>query len=228
MALHVTKNQTTRRRVVRRALDGALAALLALQMCYQLLADDLHALLGLAMTVLALAHLTLNAKGIQALGCGHVNPTRALLAAGACASTALMAILGVSGLVLSDLVPALRGFDPIARSAHLSGSYLALLAMSFHAGLHTPSPFGGKKGARSRVAPSSILWMLLACGGIYEFTALHILDYILLRMPFVLPATVPLPTYLLEHAAVMALFALLGSLAVRAAQAVGRKSRAHT
>ena len=212
--------------MVRRALDGALAALLALQMCYQLLPDDLHALLGLAMAACAIAPLALNAKGARALGHGLMNPTRSLLAAGACASAALMIILCLSGLVLSGLVPALRGFDPIARSAHLSGSYLALLVMSFHAGLHMPLPFGGKKGTRSRVAPSSILWMLLACGGIYEFATLHILDYILLRMPFVLPATVPLPIYLLEHAAVMALFALLGSLAMHAAQAVGRKSRA--
>lgn len=227
MALQVTKNQTTSRRMVRRALDGALAALLALQMCYQLLPDNLHALLGLAMTVLALAHLALNAKGIRALGRGRVNPTRALLAAGACASTALMAILGVSGLVLSGLVPALRGFDPIARAAHLSASYLALLVMPFHAGLHVSFPLKRKKGARLRVAPSSAIWIALACGGVHEFAALHILDYILLRMPFVLPATVPLPIYLLEHAAVMALFALLGSLAMRAAQAVGRKSRAH-
>lgn len=213
--------------MVRRALDQTLAALLALQMCYQLLPDDLHALLGLAMVACAIAHLALNAKGARALGRGRMNPTRFLLAAGACASAALMIILGLSGLVLSGILPVSRGLDSVARAAHLSVSYLALLIMPFHAGFHMPFPLKRKKGARSRVAPSSILWMLLACGGIYEFTALHILDYILLRMPFVLPATVPLPIYLFEHAAVMALFALLGSLAMRAAQAVGRKSRAH-
>lgn len=36
-----------------------------------------------------------------------------------------------------------------------------------------------------------------------------------LRMLFVLPAGVPLPVYLLEHACVMALFAFLGALLMR-------------
>lgn len=36
-----------------------------------------------------------------------------------------------------------------------------------------------------------------------------------LRMPFVLPAGVPLPVYLLEHMCVMALFAFLGALLMR-------------
>ena len=36
-----------------------------------------------------------------------------------------------------------------------------------------------------------------------------------LRMPFVLPAGVPLLVYLLEHMCVMALFAFLGALLMR-------------
>lgn len=43
-----------------------------------------------------------------------------------------------------------------------------------------------------------------------------------LRMPFVLPAGVPLPVYLLEHACVMALFAFLGALLM---QVVARSAR---
>lgn len=222
MALYVTKNQTTLRRTALRALDGALAALLALQMCYQLLPDNIHALLGFAMVTCAIAHLILNARGTRALGRGRVSLPRALLAVSACASAALMFVLGLSGLVLSGLVPTLYGFDAPARAAHLSASYLALLVMPFHTGLHMPFPLGRTKGARLRVAHLSAAWLVLACIGVYELTELHILNYALLLMPFVLPATVPMPVYLLEHGAVMALFALLGSLGWRVARAVDR------
>lgn len=40
-------------RTLRRAVDVALAILLLIQMCYQLLPEDFHALLGVVMTVVA-------------------------------------------------------------------------------------------------------------------------------------------------------------------------------
>lgn len=223
MAVLVTQQHRSWRRVARRVLDGALAALLAAQMCYQLLPETLHAALGLAMVVVALAHLALNAGWIRALGRGRMSEPRALLTIGATAAAVLMAVLALSGLVLSGLVPVLRAFDELARTAHLGASYLALLVMPFHAGLHLPLPLSAQKGGHSRVTLRSVIWLVCACLGVYALVALHIMDYVLLRMPFVLPATVPLPLYLLEHATVMALFALLGALAMRAVQAVRRR-----
>lgn len=216
---HARKAMT--RKQTRRALDVALAALLLLQMGYQLLPEDLHATLGLAMTLAATAHLALNAGWVRALGRGRWNAARALMTVAAGASLLLMLSLALSGLVLSGLVDALRPLDEAARAAHLSSSYLALLVLPLHAGTHLTPVLDaaiGAKGARAP-RPAAILglgaWVALACLGAYEFVTLHVWDYVTLRMPFVLPAEVPLPLYLLEHFSVMALCALLGAVLAR-------------
>lgn len=126
-------------------------------------------------------------------------------------------MLALSGLVHSGILPALRPLDGLTRAAHLSSSYLALLILPLHAGLHTTKTL---RHSTSNVAKPAeklglIAWLLASCAGIYEFLSLHIWDYVTLRMPFMLPAGAPLPVYLLEHACVMALFAFLGALLMR-------------
>ncbi len=212
------------RRALRRTADVALASLLVVQMCYQLLPEDFHAFLGVVMVAAAGVHLWLNGAWIRSLRTGRWGAARLLLAVCAGASLLLMASLVASGLVLSGILPALRPLDGLARAAHLSSSYLALLIFPLHAGFHA-----GKTLSRSTsnvVKPAEKLglaaWLLASCVGIYEFFSLHIWDYVTLRMPFVLSADAPLPVYLLEHACVMALFALLGALLMRV---VARGSR---
>lgn len=134
-------------------------------------------------------------------------------------------MLALSGLVLSGILPALRPLDGLARAAHLSSSYLALLVLPLHAGLHAAKTLS--RSTSNVAKPAEKLgfaaWLLASCVGIYEFFSLHIWNYVTLRMPFVLSAGAPLPVYLLEHMCVMALFALLGSALMRAASARGRR-----
>lgn len=221
----------TARRKLRRAVDVALATLLLLQMCYQLLPEDLHAILGAAMVVATGVHLWLNGAWLRSLGRGRWSAARLIFAACAGTSLLLMALLALSGLVLSGIFPALRPLDGLARAAHLSSSYLALLVLSFHAGLHAAKALGRPAGdaakTRARRAQAWVraAWLLASCFGIYGFFSLHIADYLTLRMPFALPADAPLPIFLLEHAYVMALFALLGAVLMRA---VSSHSRRHT
>lgn len=222
----MTRRLTRRtRRRLRRAVDVALAALLLVQMCYQLLPEDLHAILGAAMVAAAGVHLGLNATWIRSLGTGRWGAARLLLAVCAGASLLLMASLAASGLVLSGILPVLRPFDGLARAAHLSSSYLALLVLPLHAGLHAAKALS--RSTSNVAGPAEKLglaaWLLASCFGIYEFLSLHIWDYVTLHMPFALPADAPLPVYLLEHACVMALFALLGAALMRAASARGRR-----
>lgn len=141
MAVLLTKGAQRRRRV-RRVLDVVLSCLLLIQMGYQLMPEDLHAALGAAMTVIAGAHLAINGAWLRSLGRGRMTAVRAAFAIMACASLLLMLSLALSGLVLSELSPALRAFDVAARAAHLSSSYLALLVLPFHAGMHA-APFLG-------------------------------------------------------------------------------------
>lgn len=55
-------------RTLRRAVDVALAILLLIQMCYQLLPEDFHALLGVVMTVVAAVdHETPSVGGLYTL-----------------------------------------------------------------------------------------------------------------------------------------------------------------
>ena len=204
-------------RTLRRAVDVALAILLLVQMCYQLLPEDFHALLGIVMTVVAAIHLWFNIPWVRSLGKGRWGAARLLLAARSAASLLLIALLALSGLVLSGILPALRPLDGLARAAHLSSSYLALLILPLHAGLHAAKTLSHSTSNVAKPAEKLglIAWLLASCVGIYEFLSLHIWDYVTLRMPFVLPAGVPLPVYLLEHMCVMALFALLGALLMR-------------
>lgn len=208
---------TKARRIARRAMDVLLAALLLLQMGYQLLPEDVHAALGIAMVLAAAAHLVLNRAWFGSLVHGKPGPVRVLVAFGACASALLVAVLGLSGFALSGVAPALRSFDGLARSAHLVASYVALLVLPFHAGLHLSSLLGGALGrgkAKGSAVPRRvgvIAWAIVACVGAYEFAALHVWGYVTLNFPFVLPAEGPLAVYLLEHFTVMSLFALLGA-----------------
>ena len=205
--------------------DVLLATLLLVQMGYQLLPEDLHAILGATMVLTAGAHLALNAGWIRALERGRWGAARALMTVTTGASLLLMPSLALSGLVLSGLVPALRSLDPIARQAHLSSSYLALLVLPLHAGLHAagtlrPKAKGGGTGTLRRLG--LVVWIIASLVGAYELAALHVWDYVTLNTPFVLPAEAPLPVYLLEHATVMALCALLGALLMRAVTYVAR------
>ncbi|WP_419044897.1 twin-arginine translocation signal domain-containing protein [Enorma massiliensis] len=127
------------------------------------------------------------------------------------------AALAAGGLVLSGILPALRPLDGLARAAHLSSSYLALLIFPLHAGFHAAKTLSRLTSNVAKPAEKLgfAAWLLASCVGIYEFFSLHIWDYVTLRMPFVLSADAPLPVYLLEHACVMALFAFLGALLMR-------------
>lgn len=205
--------------------DVLLATLLLVQMGYQLLPEDLHAILGAAMVLTAGAHLALNAGWVRVLGRGRWGAARALMTVTAGASLLLMPSLALSGLVLSGLVPALRSLDPIARQAHLSSSYLALLVLPLHAGLHAAGALRPKaKGSGTRMLRrlGLVVWVIASLVGAYELAALHVWDYVTLNTPFVLPAEAPLPVYLLEHATVMALCALLGALLMRTVTYVAR------
>ncbi|MEF2855154.1 MAG: hypothetical protein U0N89_00820 [Collinsella intestinalis] len=213
------------RRALRRTVDIVLATLLVVQMCYQLLPEDFHAFLGVVMVAAAGVRIWLNGTWIRSLRTGRWGAARLLFAVCAGASLLLIALLALSGLVLSGILPALRPLDGLARAAHLSSSYLALLVLPLHAGLHVAKTLSRSTSNVAKPAEKLGLtaWLLASCAGVYEFFSLHIWDYVTLRMPFVLPAGAPLPVYLLEHMCVMALFALLGSPLMRAASARGRR-----
>lgn len=224
-ALMTRQAKGAAQRTLRRAVDVALAILLLVQMCYQLLPEGFHAFLGVVMVAAAGVHIWLNGTWIRSLRTGRWGAARLLLAVCAGASLLLMASLAASGLVLSGILPALRPLDGLARAAHLSSSYLALLIFPLHAGLHAAKTLSCSTSNVAKPAEKLgfAAWLLASCVGIYEFFSLHIWDYVTLRMPFVLPAGAPLPVYLLEHTCVMALFALLGSALMRAASARGRR-----
>lgn len=224
-ALMTRQAKGAAQRTLRRAVDVALAILLLVQMCYQLLPEGFHAFLGVVMVAAAGVHIWLNGTWIRSLRTGRWGAARLLLAVCAGASLLLMASLAASGLVLSGILPALRPLDGLARAAHLSSSYLALLIFPLHAGLHAAKTLSCSTSNVAKPAEKLgfAAWLLASCVGIYEFFSLHIWDYVTLRMPFVLPAGAPLPVYLLEHMCVMALFALLGSALMRAASARGRR-----
>lgn len=69
--------------------------------------------------------------------------------------------------------------DELARAAHLSSSYLALLIFPLHAGFHAAKTLS--RSTSNAAKPAEKLgfaaWLLASCVGIYEFFSLHIWDY---------------------------------------------------
>lgn len=138
-------------RTLHRAVDVALAILLLVQMCYQLLSEDLHALLGVVMTVVAAVHLWFNIPWVRSLGKGRWDAARLLLAACSATSLLLTALLALSGLVLSGILPALRPLD------HTLGERKGAVGLRLH------GPTAAEPGYASRDYASFFESALASC-----------------------------------------------------------------
>lgn len=212
-------------RVMRQIVDGALACLLLLQMGYQLIPEVVHIVLGIIMLVIAAMHIGLNVAWIKSLGRGRASVSRILQVLAAVASLVLIILLGISGLITSGLVPGTASLASWGRAVHLSCAYMALLVLPFHGGLHAARLF-----TYASATPSArwtlVVWTAVSCGGVYEFVHLGMWDYITLDMPFVLGAEGGLVVYLLQHASVMALAALVGAALNYQARKLGQRTTA--
>ena len=169
----------------KRIVDAALTALLLCLMAYQVTGEALHEWLGVAMTVLVIAHQILNRKWYAALFKGKYPAYRIAATTLNLALLAAFALTAFCGMSMSGhAVPFLYGMTKVsfARQMHLSMSHWAFVLMGLHLGFHIPA-MAAKLGGNAKRA-LTVMFAVAAGVGLCLFLRSGMPDYMLFRVPF--------------------------------------------
>ena len=221
--------------IAKTLLDALLALALLLQMARHFSPDAVHEVAGIALAVLAVAHLALNRRWFAQLSRGPWSALRALHTVVNLAMPVLLAVTEVSGIGVAGILPGLsEALRPSAmRGVHRVCVYTMLLLFSLHLGMEwtrvmarVRRALGAYSAPKTMRAALRIVAAALAAWGAYELFALGILDYITLRTRFAfIDTSQPLVPYLAPYAAVMALFVWAGHYLCALLTACARRSR---
>ncbi len=169
----------------KRIVDAALTALLLCLMAYQVTGEALHEWLGVAMTLLVIAHQILNRKWYGALFKGKYHACRVAATALNLLLLAAFALTAFSGMNMSGhAVPFLYGITKVsfARQTHLSMSHWAFLLMGLHLGFHIPAMAAKLNTNAKRTLTAA--FAVAAGVGLYLFLRSGMVVYMLFRVPF--------------------------------------------
>lgn len=207
---------------MRRAVDLCMTLLLPVLMAYSLVGELLHEIAGMAMLLLAILHHVLNGGFFKGLRRGKYTPYRAVSTAIDLLLCVGMALLPLSGIVMSRhlfaFLPALP-LQSTARTVHLLCAYWTFCLLCVHAGMHLDALFGRLKA-----------WTLgglaaIAAYGAVAFVRREIHAYLILRTQFVFfDFDAPLALFFSDYLAIMTLFATLGLLLARALRRIGKRA----
>lgn len=171
-----------------------------------------HEVLGVVLFVLWAVHVVLNRAWVKAVLKGKYNALRIVRTIINAGVIVCVLFLMVSGVMLSTHVFAWLGIESgsnFARNTHMLASHWYLVFVSLHIGLHL-SLF-----IRDRVATG--ITFALAAYGIYAFAARGLWKYLTLQQPFFfLDLERGYLLFALDYIAIMALFAMAMSLAMKA------------
>ena len=200
--------------------DIAMIALLPFLMAYSLIGETLHEWLGTVMLLFLLLHHTLNYRRI-AIGKGRCTIRRIIGTALDMLLLLDMISLMGSGIILSKSMFSFLNISKgvaFARTLHLLGSYWGLVLMPVHLGLHwgiLVRMLGkmmniSKPSAEISVVPR-IIFGLISIYGIHALISRKVIEYMLLKTQFVFfDFSEPLALFLVDHTAIMMLFAAIG------------------
>lgn len=180
------------RRLARIVVDAVLAVLFVAVMATALVQEAPHEYLGIAVFAAVVAHIVLNRRWFKALFRGRYNAVRVLQLV---AVAGLVACIGgqiASSLVLSKyafgFLPALPGAG-WARRVHMLCSYWGFLFAFAHAGLQLKGferlvrP-GSVASPAFAVWPVRIIFMAIACYGVFSFVQLNMGAYLFGQVQF--------------------------------------------
>ncbi len=210
------KNKKTVYKIV---VDVLMTIALLLLMTYELIGSFPHEIIGTFMIVLFIIHHILNRKWTADLFKRKYTLVR-------CFQTllvvlVLVSILGsaVSGIALSRhlyrFIPQFISAS-FARKVHMICAYWGMLFMSLHPGFHWSMMLGMgkklfKKPSKVRSISVRLSGFALAGYGVYAFFKRKIADYLFLKIVFVFyDHKEPVIFFLLDYAAVMCTFVLIG------------------
>lgn len=201
---------------IKTAADILMTAALPVLMCYSIVGEMAHEIVGVAMFVLFILHHILNFGWVKSLFKGRYGLKRIV---GTIVNAAVLVCM--IGLMYSSLVISKHIFTFIdiggtstARNIHILCAYWGLVLMSVHLGMHI-----SQIAARVRLKNKVLIWCLriasalLSAVGIYEFVQLKLTDYLLGRVQFVfIDTSASAVLTALQYACVMVLFANAGYL----------------
>ena len=199
---------------IKTAADILMTAALPVLMCYSIVGETAHEIVGIAMFALFVLHHILNFGWIKSVFKGKYPPKR--IVGTIINATVLMCMLGLmySSIVISKHIFTFLnlGGAMTARTVHLLCAYWGLVLMSVHLGMHI-----SQMAARMKLKSKALIWTLriifgvVGAVGIYEFIKLRFVDYLFGKVQFAFidtSASAVLTT--LQYLAVMVLFAYIG------------------
>lgn len=201
---------------IKTAADILMTAALPVLMCYSIVGEMAHEIVGVAMFVLFILHHILNFGWVKSLFKGRYGLKRIVGTIVNAAVLVCMIGLMYSSLVISKHIFAFIdiGGTSTARNIHILCAYWGLVLMSVHLGMHI-----SQIAARVRLKNKVLIWCLriasalLSAVGIYEFVQLKLTDCLLGRVQFVFVDTSASAVLTaLQYACVMVLFAEAGYL----------------
>lgn len=207
--------------MLRSIIDIGMVALLPLLMARHLTGEAAHEWIGAAMLALLIFHLALNSRWFPALLRGRYGAARVFHTAVNLLLLADILMMAVSGIMMSEYAFPFLSFPAgasFARRIHLPCAFWGFLLMSLHIGLHWQGilgrvkalAHGGKASAGRRLALRALA-LLASAYGVYAFFKRQFPDYLFLKESFAFfDFDEPLLPYLLDMAAIMTLFAVLG------------------
>ena len=171
-----------------------------------------HEILGVVLFVLWAIHVVWNCAWIKGIHKGKYNALRIVRTVINVGVIVCVLFLIISGVMLSNHVFAWLGIESgasFARNAHMLASHWYLVFVSLHIRLHLSLFIRGK------VATG--ITLVLAAYGIYAFVARSLWKYLTLQQPFFfLDLERGYMLFALDYIAIMALFAMAMSLAMKA------------
>ncbi len=202
------------------AIDAAMVAALPLLLAYALMGESTHERIGVATGVLFVTHLCLNRKWLGALRHGQRTPMLVAQAAVAALLALCMVATMATGIVSSRYLFEAAPFhaeSSMLELVHMTGAYWGFALASIHLGMNA-GRFAralGRRSARCRTV-ATLGISLVACYGTWAFVARGVWRYLLLLNHFAfMDLSQPVGLYLLDHLAIMMLFACVGRAIAR-------------
>jgi len=199
---------------IKTAADILMTAALSVLMCYSIVGETAHEVIGVAMFCLFIAHHILNFGWIRSLFKGRYDLRRIVNTAVNALVFLCMIGLMYSGIVISKHIFTFVniGGAMFARIVHMLCAYWGLVLMSVHLGMHI-----SQMAVRMKLKNKAMVWALriifgvIGAVGVYEFISLKFTDYLFRKVQFVfIDTNASAVLTALQYLSVMVLFAYIG------------------
>ncbi len=196
------------------AADILMTAALPVLMCYSIVGETAHEVIGVAMFALFILHHILNFGWIKSLFKGKYDLRRIVNTAVNALVFLCMIGLMYSGIVISKHVFTFVniGGAMFARTVHMLCAYWGLVLMSVHLGMHI-----SQMAVRMKLKNKAMVWALriisgmVGAVGIYEFISLKFTDYLFGKVQFAfIDTNASAVLTALQYLSVMMLLAYIG------------------